>query len=126
MTARPWPGDASPAEITRAFRRLARSRHPDVTGEATEREHRRIREAYERLTHDGPPPGGTARPPSRGVRTRVPVSCPELVLGARVPLRVPGHGTVPLHVPAGLGPQARRAVGALARHLPQPRGDQRR
>lgn len=44
------PKTASREEIQRAFRRLAREHHPDMSGQATSDEFRRIREAYEVLS----------------------------------------------------------------------------
>jgi len=72
------PREASDADIKRAYRKLARELHPDVTGDdprATE-QFKAITEAYEVLsdpqrrrsydlfgTRDAPPPGGAGVPP---------------------------------------------------------------
>jgi len=126
------PG-ASPEEITRAFRRLARTRHPDVAGPGAEPEYRRIRDAYERLT--GPdresaddPFGPGVRipvrvhgsPPRRGadVTARVCVDLAELVAGTTRTVATGAHETT-VRVPPGLAPGTRLRVpghGEPGRH----------
>lgn len=66
--------DASPDEVTRAFRRLARARHPDVRGDTpeAEREYRRIRDAYELLRDPQRRAAYDAGIPARG--RRIPVT----------------------------------------------------
>ena len=91
-----WPGhedpyqllglgaDASPAEVTRAFRRLARIRHPDVRGGSpeAEQEYRRIQGAYELLRD----PVRRAAYDMRGAqRPR------EATRGRRIPVKVRSH-----------------------------------
>lgn len=134
------PG-ASPAEITRAFRRLARTRHPDVAGPSTEEEYRRIRDAYEQLTarpagptrQDQPGrPAGTripvrvrSAPPRRGrdVTARTRLTLAELITGTTRTLVLDPDagvtGEVTVRIPAGLTPGTRLRVpgqGALGRH----------
>jgi molecular chaperone DnaJ len=64
--------DASPDEIKRAFRRLARRHHPDVSGESDGTRFREILEAYETLSderqrraYDARLAGGSRRPAER-------------------------------------------------------------
>ena len=74
--------DASQAEVTRAFRRLARTEHPDVHGGAPEadEEYRRIRRAYEQLSDPGRRGGYDTGP-----------SAPRASRGRRIPVRVRSH-----------------------------------
>ncbi len=59
---------ATPAEIKRAYRRLAKAYHPDSAGERALPNFLAIQAAYERLTADRPQPGGAGRgqPAGRG------------------------------------------------------------
>lgn len=134
------PG-ASPAEIARAFRRLARTRHPDVAGPSTEEEYRRIRDAYEQLTvrptgpgrqdESGRPPGTRipvrvrSAPPRRGrdVTARTRLTLAELITGTTRTLVVDpdagSSGEVTVRIPAGVTPGTRLRVpgqGAVGRH----------
>lgn len=131
------PG-ASTAEITRAFRRLARTRHPDVAGPSTEEEYRRIRDAYEQLTvrpgdpghqddpgrqdESGRPPGTRipvrvrSAPPRRGrdVTARTRLTLAELITGTTRTLVLDPDagfsGEVTVRIPAGVTPGARLRV----------------
>lgn len=128
------PG-ASPEEITRAFRRLARTRHPDVAGPGSEPEYRRIRDAYERLTGPGrdgeeEEPFGNGvripvrvhgRPPRRGadVTARVRVDLAELVAGTTRTIVVGGEDETTVRIPPGLAAGTRLRVpgrGEPGRH----------
>lgn len=77
---------ASPAEVTRAFRRLARVRHPDVHGGApeAEQEYRRIRRAYELLRDP-------ARRAAYDTRGRTQQRAREATRGRRIPVKVVSH-----------------------------------
>ena len=76
--------DASPDEVTRAFRRLARAEHPDVRGGTHEadQQYRRIRGAYELLrdrTRRADPDGSSQEGARQRGRTR------------RIPVKVRSH-----------------------------------
>lgn len=78
--------DASPTEVTRAFRRLARAQHPDVHGGVPEadQEYRRIRGAYELLRD---PVRRAAYDTHSGARGRT----GQAVRGRRIPVKVRSH-----------------------------------
>lgn len=146
------PG-APQADIARAFRRLARTRHPDVAGPEAATEYRRIRQAYEQLTgqtsgqtsSQGADPAGHTeagrRPPGtripvrvrstrprrgRDIAARVRLSLAELITGTtRTLARDPDSdldgdlGQVTVRIPAGVTPGTRLRVtgqGALGSH----------
>jgi DnaJ-class molecular chaperone len=75
--------NASPAEVTRAFRRLARAQHPDVHGGVPEadEEYLRVRRAYELLRDPGRRVAYDARDGTRG-RTD------QAARGRRIPVKV--------------------------------------
>jgi len=55
--------EASPGEVTRAYRRLARQIHPDVTDDpAAAEQFRALTAAYQRLLADAPPPSSRSVP----------------------------------------------------------------
>lgn len=124
-----WPGpedpyqvlglgaDASPAEVTRAFRRLARTQHPDVRGGSPEadQQYRRIRGAYEllrdpvrRAAYDRAGTQQRAREATRGrripvkVRSHTPRRGADAATRVRVTLAEAVYGTT-RHVPAADG-----------------------
>ncbi|MGH2511720.1 MAG: J domain-containing protein, partial [Candidatus Limnocylindrales bacterium] len=59
------PG-ATPAEVKRAYRRLAKANHPDSAGERALPRFLAIQAAYERLTEDQPGSSRAARRPTDG------------------------------------------------------------
>lgn len=142
------PG-ASLAEVGRAFRRLARARHPDVAGPGSAEEYRRIRAAYEHLTRradaakmdaqrlDDAGRAATAPPgrripvrvrsasPRRGrdITARVNLSLAELITGTTRTLVLDPdggpNGEVTVRIPPGTTPGSRLRTsgqGALGRH----------
>lgn len=122
------PG-ASQEEITRAFRQRARDRHPDVAGPDSEQEYRRIRDAYERLTAEGPPPGPRPRPgvripvrvhgqpprPGPDVTARLRLELADLLSGTTRPVAAADGTTVPVRIPPGLMPGERLRVAGHGR-----------
>lgn len=138
--------DASPDDVTRAFRRLARAQHPDVQGGASEagEQYRRLRGAYE-LLHDPArraayDTGTQERPsaPSRGkripvkVRSYTPRRGADATAQVRLSLAEAAYGTtrrllpgsaepagVAVRIPPGTRPGTRlrlRGHGAPGQH----------
>jgi hypothetical protein len=105
------PSDASPADVTRAYRQQARAWHPDARPadpEAAAR-FRQLREAYEILSADAAsptpasppaasapaPPGPWQRPSWAGPPLRVGPVRVERDAGSPVPGPAPGWGPAP-------------------------------
>ena len=85
-------GQASAREITHAYRRLAKTTHPDITGQLDPDAGRRfaaLTEAYEALSSTPPPPPSPPPPPTpavtvslrRPVRVSVRFARPPIVAG---------------------------------------------